>query len=383
MKYLNLAALCFFCTIVPTNTNAFEMAAGDTTFSVTGRVITYYINTECDSNPGVVSGAVLLCSGKGANSVSNGYLPTSIEFGIKTTRGGYDISAGFDYESGLDANKAINLGGDTEANRIFLTIGNDEMGTILAGRFWGLYGLDATLEEMSLIGVGATASARSPLNTQLGTAGYGYIFTDRPTQLTYTFPSSDVGSIQIGIYQPFDQAFGADSGSEEPGVHGRFRYNFGEGGFISSSFLTQSFNNEAAGISDTSSIVDVVGKVPMGDLTFVGSYYSSKGVGHTVLFLDSHDGAGKARDSDGYFTQLTYKSGDTTYGINYGVTNLDATSNDELTLLKKNEKLTIGFYHDFVPGVKIMGEYSNFSATSHLGADIENDVFNVGIGFFF
>jgi hypothetical protein len=43
----------------------------------------------------------------------------------------------------------------------------------------------------------------SPLNTSLSGAGYGYIFADRLSQLTYSF-AKDGMSGAIGVFQPLD-----------------------------------------------------------------------------------------------------------------------------------------------------------------------------------
>lgn len=62
---------------------------------------------------------------------------------------------------------------------------NKSNGEVIVGRYFGVFGFDALVLDMTGAGVGATILAASPLNTQLGGSGYGYIFPDRLSQMTY------------------------------------------------------------------------------------------------------------------------------------------------------------------------------------------------------
>ena len=371
--------------------SSLEITNNDWTFSLNGNVNGHYIYSNCDGKPGTVNGGVFLCTGEDASTVGNGFLPSSFDFGTKTNRGGYDVSAHLAYEAGLDFNRAFNAGGDGEGLRAWLALEKDTFGKLLVGRNYGVYGIDVILEDMVLTGVGGTAAVKSPINTQLGGAGYGYIFTDRITQITYTVPTSDQWATQIGVFQPFDVSefsFGevsttnVDSGSEAPGFHGRVRRNFKQG-FVSSTFLTQQVNNATANIDDTSFVYDITGKVTLGKASFVASYFNAKGLGHTGLLIDSHDPSGVARDSDGYFVQASYVAGKNKIGINYGISNLEATDSDDATLLKENEKITLGLYRTLESGLLLSTEISDITATSQANEEISNNVFNVGLSFFF
>ncbi|MFX8542914.1 hypothetical protein ABTM06_19455, partial [Acinetobacter baumannii] len=75
-----------------------------------------------------------------------------------------------------------------DVRQVFLTFGNKDMGTVLAGRNIGLFQADAILNDMTLLGVGAGGSNASPTNTSLGSIGFGYIYTDWLAQINYTTP---------------------------------------------------------------------------------------------------------------------------------------------------------------------------------------------------
>lgn len=394
-----IAILCF--SVLPT-VNAFEIENDGWTFSIHGNINTSYIYANCDDSGTMVTGA-FLCAGEGQNAISNGYLPTIFEFGLATQREGYDISVHATFDRGLDTNGSFNSEGDDEGFRIWLTLGNDKVGTLLAGRDWGLFAQDATFQDMSVLGVGANFLVNNPVNTQLGAAGTGYIFVDRITQLTYTLPTSEQWGVQIGLFQPLNLSgfsgtsgrfSGAETGSEAIGVHGRLKWNHSNG-FISSSFIAQQVDAHiqaqaqplpalpALASEYTAYGFDITGTYSVSDLGLTGSYYSTEGLGHTGFFIDAVDPAGTERDSDGYLLQATYTLGSTKFGVNYGVSNLDPTAVDAATVLAEKTKITGGIYHSLISGVSLVAEYSRVSAENKAGGEIDNDVVNVGVIFFF
>lgn len=370
---------------------AISIPAGDWQFNFNGYVNGYLTVADCDNGGATVAGQTLLCTGDDdAASVSNGYSPASFSLGASTNQNGYDISATIAIEPGTTTNGAFNTKDDGEAYRAFLTVGNAEMGTVKAGRDYGVFGIDVILQDMSLTGVGAPYSTRSPANTTLGGAGYGYIFVDRLSQITYTSPKMGAVTATVGIYQPLDvQAFFAggassDSGSSIPGLHGRLHVDLGNGNFISTTALSQEMNNIGTGSKDyTASAFDVTGKFSAGDFSFVASAFTAEGVGYYGLFLDSAAADGTARDSSGWFAQATYQAGDTKFGINYGESSLDKAGADADTLVDTQSKVTVGVYHALTSNVSLAAEYSQVTAESHAGGEIENDAVSLGVSMAF
>lgn len=388
-----IAILCF--SVLPT-VNAFEIENNGWTFSVHGNINTSYIYASCDNSGAQVTGAFLCGGSDNQNAISNGYLPTIFEFGLATQKEGYDISVHATFDRGLDTNESFNSGGDGEGFRIWLTLGNDKVGTLLAGRDWGLFAQDATFQDMSVLGVGSNFLVNNPVNTQLGAAGTGYIFVDRITQLTYTLPTNKQWGVQIGVFQPLNLSsfsftsgtfLGAETGSEAIGVHGRLRWNH-TNGFISSSFITQQVDAQVGPLASeyTASGFDITGTYNVLNLGLTGSYYSTEGLGHTGFFIDAVDPTGQDRESDGYLLQATYTVGSTKLGVNYGVSNLDPTAGDGATgatVLEEKTKITVGIYHNLISNVTLVAEYSRVSAENQAGGEIDNDVVNAGLILFF
>jgi predicted porin len=126
---------------------------------------------------------------------------------------------------------------------------------------------------------------------------------------------------------------------------------------------------------------DVGGKYKMGPFDFLAFYYNGKGVGTTGLFVNSDDGNGNARDSDGFLAQATYTIGDNKFGVNYGESNLDLAGNEvNPGLVKKNSKVTLGIYHNLTKNLTLLGEYSNVEAKAQNG--LKNKADNINIGAF-
>lgn len=393
---LSIAALCAAGAL---SANAFEIENDGWTFSLHGNVNTNYIYNQCDDNGATVDASFLCGGDQDPNAISNGYLPTTFEFALATQRGGYDITVHSAFDRGLDTNQSFNAGGDGEGFRIWMTVGNDNIGTVTLGRDWGLFGYDATFQDMSVFGVGGPFGTASPSNTTLGAAGTGYIFLDRITQATWTLPTSDNLVAQIGLYQPLDLFGGTETGSQRPGIHGRLRFNF-DSGFVSVSGLTQdvdiaavaavagvpgvSLGTAAAPESDfTAYAYDITGQLNLGDLALTATYYVSDGVGHTGLFIDALDGTGDAAEGDGFLVQAVYTAGSTRFGLNYGESNVDTVAADAATQLEEKSKITAGVYHSLASGITLAAEYSQVEAENKAGGDIENDVFSVGAIFFF
>jgi len=382
--------------------NAFEIESNGVTFSVHGNVNANVIHQTCDDSGVEVVGAFLCEGAHGASAVSNAYLPSTFDFGVSTTRDGYDISVHSAFDRGLDTNEAFNVGsGGDEGFRIWSTIGNDDMGTVTFGRDWGLFALDATFQEQSVYGVGGPLGTANPGNTTFGAAGTGYIFLDRLTGITWTLPTSDTWVAQIGILQPLNiSSFssgdfsGAETGSRGLGYQGRLRYNFSNG-FISTSFnsydvdIDEVIEDEEEGIdaraeADFRSLgVDVTGQVNLGNLSLTGSYYVSDGAGHSGLLIDAVDQDGQAREGDGYYVQAMYTAGATKYGLNYGVSNTDTVASDSATMLAEKSKITGGIYHSLSSGLMITAEISKVEAQNKAGGEIDNNVFSVGAFYFF
>lgn len=385
---------------VSSSASAVELTAGDWKFTANGNVNVHYIASQCEeeTTPGITGG--LACRGAAgedkSSSISNGLLPAAIAFGASTTQNGYDLAVTFGFYPGISTNdgspnlqqgaELLNTGLGTtglDIRQVFLTFGNERMGTFLMGRNIGLFQADAILNDMTLPGVGAgNGNYATPSNTSLGSIGLGYIYTDWLAQIDYTTPDLGGFKLSIGIFDPLepivqDPTLPAPP-EKEPGVHGKISYTRGAI-YLSASAIAQKHNGNTDAQDFDSFGFDVGGKVTLGDLEVLGWYYQGKGVGTTALFLFSDDRNGHERDSDGFLAQVTYKFNDLKLGVNYGESNLDLADGElPSDLVKTNKKYTAGAYYSLTKNLTLLAEFTDTKAEAHDGTENDSSNFNIG-----
>jgi predicted porin len=417
MKYqrLNLsiaiAAVISAASFAPP-AHAIDVQAGDWKLSITGNVNAHYIWSRCDTSPATIAGG-LACidTDSSSSSVSNGLLPASLGISGATTQGAYDLGFTFGLYPGISTNDggSPNLqqtGGTVhtalgtaglDVRQVFLTFGNKDMGTIMAGRNIGLFGADAILNDMTLLGVGAgNGSYAAPANTSLGSIGLGYIYTDWLSQIDYTTPALGGMKATIGIFDPLNTLSQVPASKKAPGLHAKVAYTAGPL-YLSASglFQQQRRTTTTPGPNGTtitapgdpnynSWAIDLGGKYDIAGFEVAGWYYTGRGVGTTGLFVNSDDGFGHARKSDGYLAQVTYKIMSTKFGINYGQSNLRAAGGDlglgRADLVNKNDKVTLGVYQDLTTNLLLLAEFSRLESQNNAGQT--NTSRNVNIGAF-
>jgi hypothetical protein len=383
---------------------AIDVNAGDWKLSIDGNVNAHYIYSRCDTSPAVIAGG-LACidSDSSSSSVSNGLLPAALSISGATTQGAYDLGFTFGLYPGISTNDggspnlqntpglahtALGTAG-LDIRQVFLTFGNKDMGTVMAGRNIGLFGADAILNDMTLLGVGAgNGSYAAPANTSLGSIGLGYIYTDWLSQIDYTTPDLMGLKATIGIFDPLNTLSQIPASKKAPGIHAKAAYTAGPL-YLSASGLFQQQRNTTGTATVPSGdynswAVDFGGKYDIAGFEVAGWYYVGKGVGTTGLFVNSNDPSGNARDSNGFLAQVTYKYMSTKFGINYGRSILDAANGDaglaRAHLVEKNDKVTLGVYHDLTANLMLLFEFSRLTSQNQAGQ--ENASRNANIGAF-
>ena len=395
-----------------TSAHAIGFKAGEWEMDISGSINAYYTSTSCDSfgsgGAGLVTAngtglnvcGTLGTAGQDTNNVQNGLLPGFIVFTAKTKQQGYDISGTISIDPGTSVDDGTFSGGRGQSvgdnRRVFLTFGNESLGTFKFGRDIGLFGQNAILNDMSLLAVGGGAGLNGAINTTLGGIGQGYIYTQFQPQMTYTAPAFGNLTLSGGVFQPIQgtTAVGAN-GSRDTGFQGMATYSLGTSGKLWAALINQS-RDTAANQSDINGF-EAGTALNFGNLGLVGNYFSGEGLGTGVIGLGGADAMGQERDSQGYLLQATYKVGNTKFGINYGVSTLDASSNDTVGsfgsaeanaagILDENQQMVLGVYHNLTPSLTLAGEYITNEQTYQLGAPSakgESNTIAVGAILFF
>lgn len=428
-----------------------RMGAWEVDFS--GNVNAFFVDGECD--PDVDGQTVkhgLACGSDGVDrdygNIRDGLLPSWFNFSASTvTPGGIKTAVHLSFQPGSNTDSGVSGGaldgplGLNSANfrQVFLTFGTDAWGTVKLGRDLGLFGGDAILNDMTLLGVGSGAQGRG--HTTLGRIGVGYPYADWKTQLAYTSPNFNGFTVTAALMDPWGtstfidgnthvngadtyrySALATDAGGQEQdnfGFEAKVNYAFDAGGFsgnVWASYITQEVDYEnnlsyctraramdgscpslATEYSGDDSAdadgFDVGGKLVIGDFDLVAYYYDGEGIGTTGFLMDGLDATGDERDSDGWYVQGRYRLPTrTVIGLSFGESNLDETDYDEsvlastngsYNLLETNESWIIGAYHPIGEALNLVVEYTNTESEAHNGNEAEEDALAIGAIMFF
>ena len=186
------------------------------------------------TNTAVTGG--LACTGDNATSVRNGLLPAAFVFTASTRQDNLDISATIGLYPGINSSAAAGVNGaglpaalqtpGIDARQEFLTFGDKSWGTVKMGRDIGIFGKDAILDDMTLLGVGTAGGNAAPGNTSLGRIGIGYIYTDWIPQITYTTANYGGFTASVGAFTPLDD--GNYTSHNSPQWQGGVAYVWGD-----------------------------------------------------------------------------------------------------------------------------------------------------------
>ena len=400
--------------------SAFEglsmMRMGDWEVDFSGNVNAFYTFVECDAaDDGNVVAGGLACGSTGSsrdvNDVRTGLLPSWLNFyAVTETDSGIQTAVQLSFQPGVDGgNQGANGGIDgalglntSNFRQIFLTFGNDEMGTFKIGRDLGIYASDAILNDMTLLGVGTVSDLTTGGgNTSLGRIGVGYLYADWKAQVQYKSPTYDGFSFTVAVVDPWAVAglTGQDVPTQEqdtPGFEGKINYS-GQMDDVDLSLWAGFIYQSIDFVGDTQGDLDATGwdlgaKISSGPFSLVGYYYNGEGIGTTGFLWDGVGNAAggglEERDSDGFYVQGTFVIPDsgTKLGLSYGESSLDTTSAENAmtsNLVDTNESWIAGIYHPLGEALNLVAEYTNTEAQAHAGHKAEEDVFALGAIMFF
>ncbi len=213
-----------------------DIEAGDWKLDFSGNINAFYVNASCDHGDNTAVTGGLACTGDNATSVRNGLLPAAFVFTASTRQDNLDISATIGLYPGINSSAAAGVNGaglpaalqtpGIDARQEFLTFGDKSWGSVKMGRDIGIFGKDAILDDMTLLGVGTAAGNVAPGNTSLGRIGVGYIYTDWIPQITFTTANYSGFTASVGAFTPLDD--GNYTSHNSPQWQGGLAYVFGD-----------------------------------------------------------------------------------------------------------------------------------------------------------
>lgn len=387
-----------------------DVAAGDWKIDFSGNVNAFYVGAGCDNGPDIVGG--LACTGDHSASVRNGLLPAALVFSATTRQDDFDIDVTIGFYPGIDSTlggAAVNGAGNPsalqspgiDARQVYFTFGDSSWGTVKLGRDIGLFGRDAILDDMTLLGVGTAGAGNvAPANTSLGRIGLGYIYTDWEPQISYTTPVYNGFSGSVGIYQPLDAGDYTSHTAPQVQIGGSWAWGDPKAsGTVSGKVWVDVVSQQAKlpgsttlipgqESSFTGTAVDGGVKVDVSGFEGVLYGYTGKGVGTTGLYILATSDLGDKRNSDGGYIQGTYKFNKLKLGVSYGISELKLADDEQAgqatsLLLKSNESGVVGAYYSLTKSITLVGEYIHTRSEAWSGVSAtENDIAVGGILFF-
>src|SRR5882762_3698654 len=367
-----------------------DVTAGDWKIDFSGNVNAFYVGTSCDDvSPATAVTGGLACIGDHSASVRNGLLPAALVFSATSRQADFDVDVTIGFYPGINSTlggSAVNGSGNPsalqspgiDARQVYFTFGDASWGTVKMGRDIGLFGKDAILDDMTLLGVGSAGANSAPSNTSLGRIGIGYIYTDWEPQITYTTPTYNGFSGSIGLFQPLNTPGYTTHNSPQFQAGGSYAWGNPKTdtltGKVWVDVVTQQLTansaaiagDNAAGVSTSfrGTEFDVGVKVDYAAFEGVLYGYDGKGVGTTGLYVLPTSASGSKRKSDGGYVQGTYKFDKLKVGLSYGISDLKLADdenpgqvNANPLLVKRNESGVLGFYYSLTKSVTLVGEY--------------------------
>ncbi|GBL32083.1 hypothetical protein EMGBS12_03930 [Methylophilaceae bacterium] len=405
-KNIKLAVAGAVLALSATANAGIIIPAGDWTVDLGGNMNAFLGNVDTETT----TGAGVRTKSSATNTIGTGLLPAALGIGAKTRQNDIDTAIQFTFftgtssgDTGLAQRNGSGAGNNTlNIRQAFLTFGDKSWGTFKLGRDLGIFGSDAILSDMTLLGVG-TGGAPGGSST-LGRIGSGYIYADWKGQVSYSTPNFNGFQVTAGAMENFG---GARQARRDLSYEAKATYDFAADGFSGRFWLSgltqkseglaaidavadaggvQGTNAVAAGNTYTSRGVDIGFKANAGPAGIVGYYYDGKGLDGQNSVQGIFNRNGVKSDDDGGYVQATYAlPTQTKLGVSFGRSNSKSPTQ---AFDFENQSYVVGAYHPLTKHLNLVAEYTdqeikNKVAAGATVAKTENNTISLGAILFF
>jgi predicted porin len=379
-------------------------------FTVAGNVNAFGIYTSGTvDQQGTIQGGIV--PQEKVTRVRTGLLPAFVTFDVKGQELGFDLGAHFGFAPQINSNgQHDNFGAQIDMRQVYMTIGGKDWGSILAGRELGLYQRHNILTDITLFGAGPTGGGVGAPGTTLGRIGFGYLYPNFNSQLTYTSPDGSPFQIAIGLFDPSQIQGGTAARTfaqtKTPRIETELTFNLPFGGKNAAGKFTNNFQAWAGGLFQHAETldgapgpqasVDAVGgslgaKVDLGGLSLVASGYYGSGIGTTLMFDSANtavDAADQPRKSLGYMVQAAYAISDKiVVGGGWGEGRMEENDADKGggpdPLVKANSAATGSVQYNWTKSLKQVFEITYAKSEAFSGAKNSSWQGAIGLMLFF
>jgi predicted porin len=359
--------------------------AGDWTLDVNGNVNIFAEISKADDSTQATGGMATLIDSAGEDtkySMGTGLLPAWLGFTGTTRQNDLDVSFTISIQPNTSGNGAT---GDTSTNmaarQAFITFGDASWGTIKMGKDLGVFGSDAIVGDITLLGVGGLAAGGI---TTLGGIGSGYLYAGFRGQMMYTTPNMNGLQITAGITNP-DQgqsSSGLNNYDDRFGLEGKAVYSFTNGKV----WVGLSSYEVASEAGDYESDAQEIGaNFNVGNLGLTAYYYTGEGNGDGFA-LNRLATNNSDREQDGGYIQATYviPSG-TKLGFAAATSSQDLGNGDlaGAAVFDSNDRWTVGAYHPLTKHLNLVAEYNDIESSDHAGTKSSSQHMALGAILFF
>ena len=376
--------------------------AGDWTVDIGGNMNSFYTHKNTDLSGSATIGSTTY-GGSGSltdgNTIGTGLLPSAFGVGAKTRQNDIDTAVQFSFFTGSSSGTGA-AGGSNSLNirQAFLTFGDKSWGQFKLGRDLGVFGSDAILSDMTLLGVGVSGSGATAAggNSTLGRIGSGYIYADWVGQIQYQTPNFSGFQVTAAVSEPLSN--GQNTVREDMGYEGKATYDFAAsdvsgrvwvGGISQKHVSGLAGSNGANGY--TSRGAEVGAKLAAHDLGLVGYYYDGKGLDNQLNTGGLKFGNGFKSDDKGGYVQATYVlPTKTKLGASWGRNESEGQVSASVSGKIENESWIIGAYHPLTKHLNLVAEYTNqeikvnaLTSGASANGKIESDTYSLGAILFF
>ncbi|WP_322405548.1 porin [Massilia luteola] len=365
---------------------AVDLKAGDWTVNVGGIVNAYYTDVSCSG--AVVGGLTLAgkalgCGGEDhRTTIGNGLLPSGLVTSVASTQGGYDVTAKIGIYAATATDSAIAQNSTVDVRQAFFTFGRADFGTVKLGRDYGIFGANAILGDMTLVGAGAPVQATQRGRVTLGHIGAGYSYLGTYGQIVYSAPKNASGiGFDVGVMSPVSDtpviAGPRYSTRSSPQVQARL--SFAQDGFKAwLGAKSQRFESQAAGVDDlTMHGFEAGASCQFGAAGLLVNAQTGRALG---ILSDADQGDVRSKN---VLVQGTFKTSDALkLGLSWG-----RSANDDDAAgtggLKSNANLTAGAYYALNSAITLVAEIGQTRSKGFGGATARMNGGSVGGIIFF
>lgn len=361
-------AAAIAAALAATQAGAVELNAGDWTVDVGGIVNAYTTGVTCSGDTvggPALGGRALGCSGQSSKTtIGNGLLPSGLITKFKTSQEGLEIGGAIGIMVHAATGSGIGANSGVDVRQAYFTIGTPEAGTLKLGRDYGVFGANAILGDMTLLGAGAPVQATQRGRVTLGHIGAGYTYLGTYGQMTYTSPVVGGGFTFTGaLVSPVDAGLYAS----QAGPQYQTQLAWAGGGF--KAWIGAKMQHFADAGAGTGGFAETAGEIgasfTSGPFGLLANYQEGKGIG---ILSDGDEGPIKGRN---YFVQGTFKLNDKLkFGLNYGESrNKDDSARNALlnASFKSNNNVTAGLYYSLTKSITLAGELGDTRSKDYLG----------------